>query len=46
MYVILLYFMQCLLFALFQLVMSYLDSSFYLKQFLFSLSIISHVKSA
>ena len=38
--------MQSLLFALLQLVTSYLKSSFYLKQFLFSLSIISHVKSA
>ena len=39
-------FVQCLLFALFELVTSYLKSSFYLKQFLFSLSIISHMKSA
>ena len=33
-------FMQCLLFALRQLVTSYSKLSFYLKQFLFSLSII------
>ena len=39
-------FMQCLLFALMQLITSYSKSSFYLKQLLFSLSIISHVKSA
>ena len=39
-------FMQCLLFALVQLVTCYLKSSFYLKQLLFSLSIIFHVKPA
>ena len=42
----LLNFMQCLLFALLQLVTSYSKSSFCEKQLLFSLSIISHVKSA
>ena len=46
MHVMLPIFMQCLLFALIRLVTSYLKSPFYLKQFLFSLSIISHVKSA
>ena len=46
MHVMLPIFMQCLLFALIQLVTSYLKSPFYLKQFLFSLIIVSHVKSA
>ena len=39
-------FMQCLLFALIQFITSYLKSSFYLKQLLFSLSILLHVRSA
>ena len=39
-------FMQCLLFPLIQFLTRYLKSSFYLKQLLFSLSILLHVRSA